>query len=91
MTINRNLYKIAMEDMCYQLQVEKQKNKALLEEDIGLHEVVIDIVALVIQFEGKMAKTHHHIAQRTHSIERGFFQPVFDFIFDMSNVFKRLY
>ncbi|GKV46606.1 hypothetical protein SLEP1_g53580 [Rubroshorea leprosula] len=34
--VANNLYKIAMEDMCYQLQVKKQKNQALLEEDIGL-------------------------------------------------------
>ncbi|GKV38982.1 hypothetical protein SLEP1_g46828 [Rubroshorea leprosula] len=77
--------KIAMEDMCYQLQVEKQKSQALVEEDTGLREVVIDIIALVTQFEGKMAKTRHHIAQRAHPIERGIFQPVFDFIIDMSN------
>ncbi|GKV31553.1 hypothetical protein SLEP1_g40232 [Rubroshorea leprosula] len=86
MTINRDLYKIAMEDMCYQLLVEKQKNQTLVEEDTGLHEVVVDLIALVTQFEGKMAETHHHIAQRTHPIERGFFQLVFDFIIDMSNV-----
>ncbi|GKV38838.1 hypothetical protein SLEP1_g46703 [Rubroshorea leprosula] len=91
MTINRNLYKIAMEDMCYQLQVKKQKNQALLEEDIGLCEIIIDIATLVSQFEGRMAETHHHIAQRTHLIERGFFQLVFDFIFDMSNMLRRLY
>ncbi|GLU06507.1 hypothetical protein SLE2022_235370 [Rubroshorea leprosula] len=91
MTINHDLYKIAMEDMCYQLQVEKQKNQALVEEDTGLHEVVVDITALVTQFKGKMAETHHYIAQRTHPIERGFFHPIFDFIIDMSNVLKRLY
>ncbi|GKV46252.1 hypothetical protein SLEP1_g53251 [Rubroshorea leprosula] len=91
MTINRNLYKIAMEDMCYQLQIEKQKNQALLEEDSDLREIIIDIAALVSQFEGRMAETHHHIAQRTHPIERGFFQPVFDFIFDISNMLRGLY
>ncbi|GKV34049.1 hypothetical protein SLEP1_g42472 [Rubroshorea leprosula] len=46
MTINHDLYKITMEYMCYQLQVEKQKYQALVEEDTGLHEVVIDLTAL---------------------------------------------
>ncbi|GLT87861.1 hypothetical protein SLE2022_059180 [Rubroshorea leprosula] len=89
--INHNLCKIAMKDMHYQLQAEKQKNQTLVEENTNLREVIIDMSTLVTQFEGKMAETHHHITQRTHSIERRFFQPIFDFIIDMSNVLKRLY
>ncbi|GKU89506.1 hypothetical protein SLEP1_g3635 [Rubroshorea leprosula] len=54
MTISRDLYKIAIEDMCCQLQAEKQKNQALVEKDTNLHEVVINITALVTQFEIKI-------------------------------------
>ncbi|GKV34732.1 hypothetical protein SLEP1_g43078 [Rubroshorea leprosula] len=53
MTINRDFYKIAMEDMCYQLQVEKQKNQALIEEDTGLHEMETPMWESIWNFKGE--------------------------------------